>query len=203
MSQYQVINAVDRTLRHVLWSTMQNDTTITRILPDEQRISFEPPFRLVRDAEPEQNALSFYLYRIVENPDMKNRPLELVDPQRLRYPPLSLNLFYLVTPVTNNAENDHLVLGKTMQILHDHAIIREPELQDILADPADTTEELRVIFNSISLEDTNKLWSAFMRPYRLAVSYEVKVIYIDSERETGGERVRRKRLEMLPKTELS
>jgi hypothetical protein len=82
-----------------------------------------------------------------------------------------------------------------MQIFYDNAILKGSALQDILKD---TAEELRVIFNPVSMEDINKLWSAFMRPYRLAVSYEVKVIYIDSERETGGERVLRKRLEAIP-----
>jgi hypothetical protein len=46
----------------------------------------------------------------------------------------------------------------------------------------------------MSLEDMTKLWSAFMRSLRLSVSYEVKVVFIDSERETAGEQVRRKRL---------
>jgi hypothetical protein len=58
-----------------------------------------------------------------------------------------------------------------------------------------TAEELRIILNPISMEDVTKLWSAFLRSYRLSVSYEVKVIYIDSERETEAERVRRKRIE--------
>ncbi len=196
MSDYNVINAVDETLRQILWSSMQHDSEITSIIGTDQNITFEPPFRLVKDTQPQESALSLYLYRIVENGEMKNRPLQPDDLNVLRYPPLSLNLFYLVTPLTNNSENDHKLLGKTMQILYDHAILKGPALKGILQD---TAEELRIILNPISLEDITRIWSAFMRTYFLSLSYEVKVIYIDSERETGGERVRRKRLEFIPK----
>lgn len=195
MSEYKVINAVGETVKALLWSMMQYDSTIAGSsgmnLTDDQ-ISFEPPFKLVKDTDADKNYLSLYLYRIVENGDMKNRPPEQINTSFLRYPPLSLNLFYLITPLTNSADNDHKLLGKTMQILYDNAIVKGAALQGVLIH---TAEELRIILNPISMEDLTKLWSAFMRSYRLSVSYEVKVIYIDSERETAGERVRRKRIE--------
>lgn len=194
MSEYKVINAVSKTLKELLWSMIRNDSTISGIIGSEQQISFEPPFKLVKDTEPDQNYLSLYLYRVIENSDMKNRPLEPKDTNLLQYPPLSLNLFYLITPLTKSADNGYKLLGKTMQILYDSAIVKGPALQDILAN---TAEELRIILNPISMEDITKLWSSFMRPYRLSLSYEVKVVYIDSERETEAERVRRKKIEFM------
>ncbi|MDO8127716.1 MAG: DUF4255 domain-containing protein [Candidatus Brocadiales bacterium] len=194
MSNYNVINAVGKTLKELIWSAMQYDSTIFGIIGSEQQISFEPPFKLVKDGDPDKNYISLYLYRVVENGEMKNRPLEPKDANLLQYPPLSLNLFYLITPLTNSAENGHKLLGKTMQIFYDNAIVKGPALQDILAN---TAEELRIILNPISMEDIMKLWSAFMRPYRLSLSYEVKVVYIDSERETEAELVRRKKIEFM------
>ncbi len=79
-----------------------------------------------------------------------------------------------------------------MQLLNANAILQGADLQGALKN---TTEEIRIKLNPISIEDMTKLWSGFMRPYRLSVSYEVKVIYIDSEREVEAERIRRKRLE--------
>jgi hypothetical protein len=204
MSDYNVIRAVGQTLKQLLWSKMEPDGTIHSIIAHEWQISLKPPFKLITDTEPDEDYLSLYLYRVIENGEMKNRPLELKDTNILRYPPLSLNLFYLITPLVRNIpdrfdiemEYDHLLLGKAMEILYDNAILKGADLRGVLAN---TAEELRIILNPISMEDINKIWSAFMRPYRLAVSYEVKVIYIDSERETGGERVRRKRLEVLQK----
>lgn len=198
MSEYKVINAVNETIRHFLWSAMKNDPTVSNpnVLgsTDDKRISFEPPFRLIKDTEPNNNYLSLFLYRIVENPEMKNRPLEQKNGNLLQYPPLSLNLFYLVTPLikgNDSAENSHKLLSKAMQIFYDNAIVQETALQGT---PPDRPKELRIILNPISLEDITKLWSSFMRPYHLSVSYEVKVVYIDSERETEAERVRRKQI---------
>lgn len=195
MSQYAVINSVGETLRSLIWDNRDSVISDSNILgsTDDRRISFEPPFKLVRDTEPEpESYLSLYLYRIVENGDMKNRQLEPQNGSLLKYPPLFLNLFYLITPLTKSAENNHSLLGKVMQIFHDKGIVKDSELRGVLQN---TNTELRLILNPISMEDITKLWSSFLRPYHLSVSYEVKVVEIDSERETGGEQVRRKRIE--------
>lgn len=193
MSEYKVFTAVDKTIRKLLWSAMQYDSEIvTPILSAEEQISFEPITKLIKETDSNQNYLSVFLYRIVENADLKNRPLERLDTRYLKYPPLSLNLFYLVTPLTNSGDNDHRLLGKVMQIFYDNAILKGSALDILLQN---TAEELRIILNPMSLEDTNKLWSALMRPYHLSVCYEVKVIYIDSQRETEGTEIRYKQIQ--------
>ena len=195
MSGYQVIGAVNLTLRDLLWSEMQFDSVITSIITSETQITLEPPFKLVKDTDPESNALSVYLYRVVENPDLKNRHLEVADAHRQIFPPLALNLYYLMTPITNSADNDHALLGKALQIFYRNSGVCGSALKGILAG---TDLKLRVILNPISLDELSNLWSAFLRPYRLSVSYEVKVVFIDSERETTGERVLEKRIKFGP-----
>jgi hypothetical protein len=197
MSQYQVINAVGRTLKGVLWSEMQSDITITPGLITEQNIVFEPPYKFISESGFETNQISIFLYRVLENSEMRNRKPELKNGKALHCPPLFLNLFYLVTPLTNSAENNHFLLGKAMRIFHDNGIVKGASLADVLAN---TTEELRVILNPISMEDMTKLWSSFMRPYHLSATYEVKVIAIDSERTIETELVLRKRIEYTQKT---
>ncbi len=193
MSSYTVIGSVSETLKQLLWAQFQADTQITSVIRDEQSISLEPPFKFLKESDDtSQKCLSIYLYRVLENGDMKNRSLDLREKNRLEYPPLSLNLFYLVTPLTGEIATDHLLLGRSMQILYDNAILKGSNLRGVLAG---TTEELRIILNPISVEDITRIWSGFMRPYRLSVSYEVKVVYIDSERQKGTEQIRRKRLE--------
>jgi hypothetical protein len=99
MADYRVLGAADETLRTLLWSQMQFDSEISSIITSEQQISFEPPFKLVIDTEPLEDGLSMFLYRIVEDADMKNRPLLRTNGNRQRYPPLALSLFYLITPL--------------------------------------------------------------------------------------------------------
>lgn len=193
MSDYRVVGDVDETLRRLLWSQMQFDAEITSVLATEQQISLEPPFKIVTDTNPNEDTLSLFLYRVAENADMKNRPLQRVGDGQLRQPPLSLNFYYLLTPITNLTENDHRLLSKAMQIFYDNAILKGAQLEGSLRTNA---EELRIILNPMTLEDLNHLWSSFMRPMRLSVCYEVKVIYIDSERELTGAEVLRKRLEL-------
>lgn len=192
MSDYRVVGAVDQTLTSLLWSHMQFDSEITSILSSEQRLVLDAPSTLIKEADPVTDALSVYLYRVVEDAEMKNRPFERLNGQRLRYPPLALDLFYLITPVTNHVDNDHKILGKAMQIFYDNGVIKGSLLKGILEN---TTSEIRVTLNALTMEDLSKLWSAFMRPLRLCVSYQVKAVYIDSERELSSEQVRRKRLE--------
>ena len=193
MSDYRVVGDVDETLRRLLWSHMQFDAEITSILATEQQITLEPPYKIVTDVNPNEDSLSLFLYRVSENADMKNRPLQRVGDGRLRQPPLSLNFYYLLTPITTLAENDHRLLSKAMQIFYDNAILKGAQLEGALRTNA---EELRIILNPMTLEDLNRLWSAFVRPMRLSVCYEVKVVYIDSERELTSAEVLRKRLEM-------
>jgi hypothetical protein len=192
MSDYNVLAAVDDTLSTLLWSNMQHDSVIRAIIPSDDRITRESPYVLLEDEADEENYLSNFLYRIIEDGNMKNRPLQPRTVGLLEYPPLSLDLFYLMTPLTNSDENNHRLLGKAMQVFYDHAIVQGPALQGVLRD---TAEELRIILNPLTLEDMMRLWGGLMTAYRLSVAYEVKVIYIDSERETEAERVRRKRLE--------
>jgi hypothetical protein len=192
MSDYPVVADVSATLREVLWTEMQSDSMITSILQSSGSISFEPPFRLVKEDAPQENLLSIYLFRILENAELRNAPQFANPAPDFQYPPLVLNCHYLITPLTNSAANDQLLLGRTMQLLYDHAIIRGSELQGNLRNNA---EELRVALTPTSLEDATKLWCAFLRPFRLSVAYEVRTVIVDSKRSTRMEPVRVKRLE--------
>ena len=192
MSHYPVIGDVGETLRHVLWSQMQADGTITGILSDFSHVTVDPPFRLFKDDAPQENYLSVYLFRVLENADLRNGPQFAAPAPDYQYPPLVLNFYYLITPLTNSAVNDQMLLGRTMQVLYDHATLRGSDLQGMLRTNA---EELRVTLSPTSLEDVTKLWCAFLRPLRLSVVYEVRAVVIDSERVTRMEPVVVKRLE--------
>jgi hypothetical protein len=192
VSHYPVVGDVSETLRDVLWNEMQSDSMITTIIKSRDGITFEPPFRLFKDDAPQENHLSVYLFRVLENADLQNGQKLPSPAPDYRFPPLVLNFHYLITPLTNSADNDQLLLGRTMQVLYDHAIVRGSDLYGLLQTNA---EELRVTLNATSLEDLSKLWCAFLRPFRLSVSYEVRAVVIDSERFTRMEPVVVKRLE--------
>jgi hypothetical protein len=187
MSDYLVLDAVSKALRQILWDAFDAEPVIRPIVGSEEAIVFSNPTETARDSS---NRLSLWLYQITENEHVKNRPMlrspvvpPPPPPQAARaprlvaqYPPMALNLYFLATPFAQSDEADHLLLGKTMQVLYDNAIIF---LEDTLND---VFEELRVIFCRLSLEELTRIWESLREPYRLSVCYLVRVTRIDSRR---------------------
>jgi hypothetical protein len=183
MSSYMVVAAVSEALRQILWERFDGDGVIRPIVGSESAIVFRNPTETVRDSA---NRLSLWLYQITENEIVKNQPMlrSKDDPNgRAQVPPLGLNLFYLVTPFASSGEADHILLGKTMQVLYDNAIV---VLRDIANDIA---EELRIILCRLTLEELTRIWEALREPYRLSVCYQVRVTQVDSLRTPSHTRV--------------
>ena len=175
MSDYTVVAEVGEALVRVLWEEMQNSVPVNGLIDSEARISLQSPFEL-RD----NNAvrLSVYLYRIVEDPFIKNQPMQAGPGRLLRRNPLTLDLFYLVTPLVGTPREQLIVLAKVMQVFHDRAILQGPDVGPLaLAD-----EELRVVLNPVTLEETTRVWEALQMSYRLSVCYTVRVAIVDSLR---------------------
>lgn len=177
MSEYTVIGDVTNTIL----SLFKNNTGG---LLAQDRITAASPADISDDTQP---LLSFFLYQVNENPHLKNEGMLDTSAGTLRYPPLSLNVYYLLTAYASSRETEHQILGRAMQILHDNAIIRGSLLQGSLAR---TFEELMVTIQPISLDEMNKLWSLFNgKPYRVSVTYRVSTALIDSTRERSAGRV--------------
>ncbi len=198
MSEYTAIADVGDTLITLLRDNMSD------LIPVDSIVLLSPA-----DVEGQQNIrLTLFLYSVVENPYLKNQALQNPNPTELLYPPVSLDLYYLVTAYastqivdrTQQTLEEHRILGRAIRILYDNAILSGTILQGALAG---TNEELRIILNPISLEDLNKLWSVFPNQnYRTSVSYTVTPVKIDSTRSMTVQRVTSKEMDhsyMKPK----
>ena len=187
MGGYTAIADIGETLKKLLWDHIKDDAVAKSIIESEEQITFSSPEEVEADKK-----LSLFLYQVTENAYLKNEEMQLVNSTKLKYPSLSLSLFYLVTSHTPKRENDHILLGKVMQIFHDNAILRGSVLQGRLAG-----EDLRVILNPLSVDELNKLWSVISKakPFRLSLSYEVTPVRIESMREREVKRVIERELE--------
>src|SRR5262249_41969049 len=125
-------------------------------------------------------AISLWLYRIARNADSLNNAPERAAPNRVSRESLPLDLHYLVTPVTTDPEAKQALLGRVLQVLNDHAILRGADLQDSLNG---SSVELRVILESLALEEIARVWDALTEAYQLSVSYMVQVVTIESDLE--------------------
>jgi len=174
MSSYKVLAAASEALRDILWDAFNADTVLGPIVGSKPAIVFSNPTETARDSS---NRLSLWLYQVTENEFLKNQPVVRgSDHQSLQETPLALNLAFLVTPFGPSGSADHLLLGLTMQVLYDNAVIplHEPE--------EDIAGELRVILSRLSLEESTLIWQALREPYRLSVCYQVRVTQITSRR---------------------
>jgi hypothetical protein len=197
MGDYRAIADVGETLITLLRDNMSdlvNPNSIVLLSPAE--------------VEDQSIRLTLFLYSIMENPHLKNQEMRNISPTELGYPPLTLDLYYLLTAYastqipdrTEQTLEQHRILGRAMRIFYDNAILSGTILQGSLEG---TSEELRIVLNPISLDDLTKIWSAFQEVgYRLSVSYLVTPTNIDSTRDMSMQRVVSKEMNysfMVPK----
>lgn len=145
--------------------------------------------------------LSLFLYQVAENAHLRNQEMEKIDAERLKYPPLALDLFYMLNSYpssgiadrTERTKEEHSVLGRAVQILNDNSIIKGSALKGSLAG---NDNEFHVSTGHISLDDLTKIWSTFQEtPFRPPACYIVTPVRIESTREMEGKRVLERRIE--------
>lgn len=175
MSEYTVVADAGEALVRVLWEEMQNSAPVNALIDTEARISLLSPFEL---RENDSVRLSLYLYRVVENPYVKNQVMQTGPGRLLRRNPLTVDLFYLVTPLLGTPREQQIVLGKVLQVFHDRAILQGPDVGPL----AIADEELRIVLNPVTLEETTRVWEALQMSYRLSICYAVRVVIVDSSR---------------------
>jgi hypothetical protein len=127
--------------------------------------------------------INLFLYKVQENPALKNLDWQVKkdDPSRLTPPPLSLNLFYLMTAYAPNDQQSgnssaHEILGEAMRVFYENAIVSEDYLVTGLKD---AREQIKIVLNGMNLEELSTVWSTFTQPFRLSVLYEVSVVQLD------------------------
>ncbi len=138
------------------------------------------------EADKSKNYVNLFLYHVEHSKDWRNRDLPgTVKPGETGFPPLALNLYYIITTYGQNGNEviSHLLLGKAMSILHDHALLGRDELKIAfeLSGVHQQVERLRISPQPISLDEVSKLWSGFQTQYRLSAAYEVSVVFIESK----------------------
>jgi Pvc16 N-terminal domain len=165
-------------------STVISDVTLTleELLKSEQRpaslfdVSLKSPAdEVIRQGmKPKVN---LFLYRVTENAFARNQEKQALGPDLLEYPPLWLNVGFLLTPFAEDKLDELRVLGEAMRVLHDNSIVSGAALKGALEN---TSEELQVHLCQFSLEQVAQIWTALDKAYRLSVCYEVRTVFIDS-----------------------
>jgi hypothetical protein len=209
MSNYTAIEEVGTTIINLLWDKMQETRDALPLYSTKDFIVLASP----ADIEDDDNVLCLFLYQVIENAHLKNQEMQKITSSKLRYPPLTLDLFYMLTSHAGKKNKqkrteltalEHKRLGRAMQILHDNSILPFENSQHSGNEP-DIREELRITLNPMSIDDMTKIWTTFQgKSYRPSACYLVTPVKIDSERDTSVKRVVRKEADsdqMVPKRE--
>jgi Pvc16 N-terminal domain len=174
MSDYSVLSAVSSTLLTLLTNNITNALSVPLNVPIQL---FSPPEMASIGQVP---GISLWLYKVTRMPEMLNDPPERRSPTQIARTPLPVLLHYLVTPMANDPLTRQTLLGRVLQVFNDHAILRGADLQGVLQN---TSEQLRINLEALTLEELSLVWEALGEPYQLSVTYLVQLARIDSDLE--------------------
>jgi len=169
MSASTAIGDVTQTLQDLLTS-QQNPA-------DLFDVSLNSPAEETLDPNTTRPKVNLFLFRVTENPFIQNQDWIPDGLSNLEFPPLAVNLFYVLTPFAENKLDEHRVLGEAMRIFHDNGVVQAPNLRGSLEN---TAEEIKIDLVQLAVEDLTRIWTALAKPYRLSVGYEVRTVMVDS-----------------------
>jgi hypothetical protein len=159
-------------------------TSLRSVLVGE--MSLNPPVDvtiLAPDEHGGDRRINLFLYKIEENPFLKNQDWmpKATDPSQLVPPPLSLSLYYLMTPYAPNDPQTgnataHQILGEAMRVFYENAVIPSAYLD---AGLKGAREALRITSSMLDPEELSRIWSTFGQPFRLSVLYQVSTVQLD------------------------
>jgi Pvc16 N-terminal domain len=172
-----VLAAVSSGIRRILWNSFAADPTVRPLVGTEEAIVFLNPTQTASDSG---NRVSLWLYLIAENEFIKNAPPQRVADDKEQFPPLALDLYYLLTPFGPSGEADLLILGRAMQALYDSA------RTTLINTSVSVAEDLSINLFRRTLDELSRVWEALQEPYRLSVCYQVRITRIDSTVTTTG-----------------
>lgn len=156
-------------------------------------VTAEPPMD-----DDERRRINVFLYRAIENANLRNEPLPSHDARGnpVRPPLLTLDLHYAVTAYAESDYQSELMMGCAMQALHETPVLNRALIRDILNnDPGPNSimdsrlfeqiQSIRIRHRNLPEEAFTRLWSAFHVPYRLTTFYEVAVVLVESDAPTS------------------
>jgi len=100
--------------------------------------------------------------------------------QPVRYLPLALSLYYLVSAFSEGSYSDEQqAMSVALRLFHENAVLRSTPPPDPLA------WELTLTMEHRSYDELSRLWQATTAPLRLGVVYRAAVVFLTPEQPGG------------------
>ena len=171
MAGYGIISDVSEAIIRIL-----RDGMVPDIIPGSEGIGMCHP------SDKGDIQLGICLYDVKRNPDIIATDRIPVGASKLRNPPLYVVLYYMITAYSMSdikfrTLEEAKILGRTMQLLQSHAVLKG----DILGkSAAELTQVPRIELLDLETEEKTRIWSIPDVPYKLSLFYKVYPIEIDS-----------------------
>jgi hypothetical protein len=181
---FRSVSATGRSLRRLLELRFREEEPITgtatsvAIVRTEDLDPANLPTLVARPA------LTIFLYRVDFNKTMRAAwsGVGLNDGRSH----LALDLHFLLTAWADNAENEHLILGRALQVIEDTPILAGPLLMQ--ASDWAANESLQLVLEDIDTEALMRIFDSLPVEYRLSVPYVARVTRIDGRRLPANQR---------------
>lgn len=181
---------------HNASSTLGN-VTVSALAPD----------RIDATTLNQTSQLNLFLYQVTPNTGWRNvgLPSRNAEGERTTNAPLALNLHYLVTAYGALEFHAEILLGYSMQLLHETPVLTRNAIRTALAPPSSVTggsglpaalralftselaeqvEQIKIIPETLNTEEISRMWTAFQAHYRPSAAYQVSVVLIESKQST-------------------
>ena len=179
MSHFTIIHDVTLELRRRIFAALATAPEVDLGMTSPES---DITLRLPTDNMNETPRLSLYLYYIEADAHLRNQKLLAAGETGLRFPPLPLELRYLITPLDEAEDQNHLMLGRILQQFHDQPMLAELNGVPLDDSHGGTSAQLRVTLTTLTVDQLAQIWGALQTDYRLAVAYTVRTVAIDSDR---------------------
>ena len=179
---------------HNLANTMGTGVVVSALAPDSIELGNDTTRRL-----------NLFLHQATPNVAWRNvgYPSRNAAGDRIRNPPLALDLHYLLTAYGTLDLEAEVLLGYAMQILHETPVLARAAIRTALNPPnppvtgsllpniyqalqaselADQIEQIKITPSVMNTEELSKLWTAINSHYRPTAPYQVTVVLIESRK---------------------
>lgn len=143
------------------------------------------------------STITVFLYRVLENAEMRNSPHRVGVDGRQRRTPIVVELGLLITPWgarpsttleadANAAGEEAELLGLILQTVRSHAELSRADLYDDPPPPPlpptwDVADSAQMFVESLALDEQYQIWDAGEQPYRPSIACRMRVIGLDGE----------------------
>lgn len=199
MSSPLSIAAVTYVLKDLLNDGIVNNDIVKDV--GKVEVTALPPDR-IETGNSEPTRINLFMYLATHNQGWSNELQHTHNArgERISYPPLALDLHYLMTVYGSEEMHQDILLGYGMHLMHETPILTRnmirrsinptglftklpPHLRSLATSGlADQIEMIKITPETLNTEEISKLWAAFEAKYRPNAAYKVTVVLIQSEK---------------------